>query len=351
MYFKVDVEARHYRLLRVGPLRDEHVLRVVLVEPAAHLPPQLHRGLLVLVAFHQRGSHVDTETVNALVHPEGHDVAQLAAHRLRSRRVDALLPRAAGRRVGIAVVERRLALIVVLVVVLATWRVGLYPVPYGAGLGVLGLAAAGNVGHIFFPYRVAPYVIVAVTPVGALLRLYKPLALVARVASHEVEAHLHAPLVSLVDQPHQVVVVAKARIHLVEVDDIIAAVEPPRLIHRVEPQRVHAQLLQVVEPRGDAWQVAHPVAVAVHVARGVDLIKHSLAQPLGPLAARLRHGRQQCSHRQRPKEMPYVHSRRKFSHKVNQNPHNCQPTPRAKIAHFHVTTLSQKATAEQEFVC
>ena len=81
---EVDVEASGDGHGGVGPLGDEGAMGVVAVAPLPHLLPQLADGRAVGVVLDERRRHVDTEPVDALVKPERHDVAQLAAHSLRA---------------------------------------------------------------------------------------------------------------------------------------------------------------------------------------------------------------------------------------------------------------------------
>ena len=66
-------------------------------------------------------------------------------------------------------------------------------------------------------------------------------------ACHEVEAYLDTALVGSVNEFHHVGVGAEARINLIEVNDVVATIKPPRLEYGVQPKGVHTQRLDVVE--------------------------------------------------------------------------------------------------------
>ena len=99
-------------------------------------------------------------------------------------------------------------------------------------------------------------------------------------ACHEVETHLDAAFVGFVDECDQISVGTEARVYLVEINDIVAAVKPSRLKAGVDPQSVDTQALDIIEFGGDAGQVSDAVAVGVHIRRGIDLVEHSVVEPL-----------------------------------------------------------------------
>ena len=140
-----------------------------------------------------------------------------------------------------------------------------------------------------------PDVIVGVTEVGRFLRLEEPLVLVRGVAGHQVHHDLDAARMGGPDQLDEVRIGAEALVHPVEVDDVVAAVRPPRHIHGVEPDGGHADGLDIVQAGQDAFEVAVTVPVAVLEGRRIDLVEHGVAQPgglrrlLGPHAG---HGKQ-----------------------------------------------------------
>ena len=49
---------------------------------------------------------------------------------------------------------------------------------------------------------------------------------------------------------------------------------------RAKPDHIHAQLLQVVQLGGDAWQVADAVAIGVFEGAWIDLVDDSFLPPL-----------------------------------------------------------------------
>ncbi len=63
------------------------------------------------------------------------------------------------------------------------------------------------------------------------------------------------------------------------VGDVVAEVDLGRGVHGGDPDGVDAELLDVVEARGDAFDVADAVAVGVLKAAGVDLVDDGVLPP------------------------------------------------------------------------
>ena len=97
---------------------------------------------------------------------------------------------------------------------------------------------------------------------------------------HQVQADLYASFVGFVDQRHHIGIRTEARVNLVEVDDIVATVKPSRLEYGIQPQGIHAQRLDVIQPAGDAGQVSDTVPVRIHVRGRIDLIENGIVKPL-----------------------------------------------------------------------
>jgi hypothetical protein len=101
----------------------------------------------------------------------------------------------------------------------------------------------------------------------------------AGVVGHQVHRHLHAQPVSGVRQPVQRLDAAEQRVDIARIRDVVAVVGHRRDHHRVEPDRVHAQRLEVIQRGGHAAQVADAVAVAVAERPRVDLVEHRARPP------------------------------------------------------------------------
>src|SRR5690606_26043372 len=94
-------------------------------------------------------------------------------------------------------------------------------------------------------------------------RLDEPRVLVGGVVDDEVHHQSHATPVYLGDQLLEVGHRAELGQDGAVVADVIAVVVVRGVIDRAQPDRVDAEVLQVVQSRGDAGDVTHPVAVAV----------------------------------------------------------------------------------------
>ena len=73
---------------------------------------------------------------------------------------------------------------------------------------------------------------------------------------------------------------AEDRVDVAVVGDVVAGILLRGSLERAQPQRIDAELDEVVEVRGDAGQVADAVAGAVGERAGVDLIDDGGAPPL-----------------------------------------------------------------------
>ena len=82
--------------------------------------------------------------------------------------------------------------------------------------------------------------------------------------------------------------VAEERVDVARVGHVVAVVGHRGGVERGQPERVHAEQVQVAEPLADAGQVTHAVAVAVGEAADVDLVEDGGPPPR--CAAALRPG-------------------------------------------------------------
>src|SRR5512139_1015913 len=82
-----------------------------------------------------------------------------------------------------------------------------------------------------------------------------------------------------VDEGTEVGDLAVGGMYVVVVGDVVAVVAHRRRVERQQPQRVHAEFLQVVEPRDQPGKVAHAVAVAVAECLDVQLVDDGVLVP------------------------------------------------------------------------
>src|SRR5512139_3292239 len=83
-----------------------------------------------------------------------------------------------------------------------------------------------------------------------------------------------------VDEGAEVGDLAVSGMYVVVVGDVVAVVAHRRRVERQQPQRVHAEFLQVVEPRDQPRKVAHAVAVAVAEGLDVQLVDDGVLVPV-----------------------------------------------------------------------
>ena len=162
-------------------------------------------------------------------------------------------------------------------VVLARRRVEL-PRRTGEGRGPVGRLGARRTGLHALTRRPPP-VPVALRVVPARARRHEPRVLVGGVVDDEVHDEAHAAAVEVGEQGVEVLERAEHRLDVLVVGDVVAVVVHRRRVDRRQPQHVDAEVLQVVQPRAHAGEVADAVTVAVREAARVHLVHHGAAPP------------------------------------------------------------------------
>ena len=126
---------------------------------------------------------------------------------------------------------------------------------------------------------VAPDVPVSAWVVPAAAAFLEPGVLVRSVVHYHVQHYPYAPLVSACYQTVEIIQRPKTRIDRLVIADIVAEVFVWRGIERREPDGIDPQFVQVIQPAGDAGQVAQPIPVSVSKRARVDLVNHPVAPP------------------------------------------------------------------------
>ena len=107
----------------------------------------------------------------------------------------------------------------------------------------------------------------------------EPGVFLAGMAGHEVEQHVHAALMGLVEQRHQIVVGAVARGDHGVIAYVVAPVLEGGIEARIDPQGVASQIVDIVETLNDARNVTDAIGIAVLEALRVDLVKYRGIKP------------------------------------------------------------------------
>ena len=205
--------------------------------------------------------HIDTEAVAAVGKPEEADIRDRVAGRHRVFGVDRHLP--AFGRMQETVIESRLALEEV------------------EHVGAVSLAFTCDIGvalHAADP-EIRPDITAGIFIFGRLAAGLKPLMLLGGMARDQVQKHMHAALVGFVEQLVQVLVRPVAGGYLLVVADVVARVLEGRVVAGIDPERVRAQGLYIVQLADDSLKVADPIPVAVLEGLGIDLIKYGVFEP------------------------------------------------------------------------
>ena len=266
MQKEVHVEPGAQALVRLAPFRHHHRVGIVFVQVSAHVLPQADGLLVAGVVLDQRTGHVDAEAVAAAVQPEGHHVLHGLAGGQRFGRIDRALP-GLGHG-GKAVVQR-----------------GLHREKVDRHAAVALRDAAQRPGDALVagdvvPHGVCPDVAPAVGVLFGLAALLEPAVLDRRVPRHQVQQHMHALGVRGPEQLNEVVVGAVARRNQAIVGHVIARVAKRRKEARVQPQRIAAQLPDIVQLGRDARDIPDAVPVRVIETLRINLIENCVFQPL-----------------------------------------------------------------------
>ena len=206
----------------------------------------------VALVFGNQVDDVHSEAVDALVAPEAHQVVDL------------------GAQFGVFPVEVRLLDAEQVQVILAGRLVEL---PYRAAEERLPVR-----GHVPV-HRRLPEVVVALVGLRILAGFHEPGVLVRGVVDHQVEHDLQPALVRLCQQFVEVGHRAELGHDGAVIRDVVAVVVVGRGEDGREPDHVHAQPRQIIEPRDHAAQIAHAVAVRVLEAARVNLVDHRILKP------------------------------------------------------------------------
>ena len=205
------------------------------------------------------------------------------------------------------IVQGRLALEEILLIILGTRSISLHISASGTRLRTCLLMT----GFYFFLLTlrdiIHPDIIITVTLVRIFLgRLLKPGTLGTGMSCHQVETNLDATLMGLIDQSNQIGIGTESRIHLVEIDDIIATIKPSRLKDWIEPEGVHPQRLDVIQLGSDTRQIANTVAISIHIGRWINLIEKCITQPSRSLLLFCLN--RKCGCRQSSNQQHFIHS-------------------------------------------
>ncbi len=252
-----EVGARVGEIARLG---NHHSVGIC-VEHLAELTNEVFRLVekaTVGRRFDEQRNHVTPEAIDTAIEPELRHI------------------QSSGSDFGVSVIEIGLLRIEAMKVVLTAHRIEL---PRAlAEARVLGAAA-----HVGIRRRIRPDV-----PVGLRIRLVRagleePGVLIGGVIEHQIDDHAHFSIVCGGDQGVEIRKRAVIGVHVLVVGHVVARILERSRHDRHEPDRVDAELLQIVETRGETWEVADPVAVRILKRAHVHFVKDRMSVPVRPL--------------------------------------------------------------------
>ena len=242
----VEIDLTHEDRLARAPRQEAAQVAQELVRVLQRALRQAHR-------LEHEGHRIDAESGEPLVEPETDDLGDLVAD-LRVRDVQIGLE-------GVEAVQVVLARLVV-------------PRPVRALV-----VGEHDVPRLLLGLLVHPDVEVAVRRVAVGACGLEPRMLVGRVVHHEVGDHADAPVARRAQHLGEVAVGAELGMDAVEVADVVAVVATGGGMERHEPQARDADAGEVVEPVGQALQVAATVAVGVEEALHRQAVEDRVLPP------------------------------------------------------------------------
>ena len=145
-------------------------------------------------------------------------------------------------------------------------------------VGVL-LVGEDDVAGLLRRLLVRPHVEVAVRRVLVGARGLEPRVLVGGVVHHQVGDHPDAAVARRAHELDEVAVGAEPRVDAVEVGDVVAVVLARRGVERHQPQARDAEAAEIVDPLGQAGQVADAVGVGVEERLDVEAVDDRVLPP------------------------------------------------------------------------
>ncbi len=137
-----------------------------------------------------------------------------------------------------------------------------------------------DTGAGIFVVVVRPDIKVAVDrPWLGVPRALEPRMLVRGMVDHQLDDHPHAALMRRRDEAFDIGQRAVVRIDPAIVGDVVAVIQLRRRIERQQPDRVHPQLGDIVQPRDQAREIANAVVVRIKERFDVQLIDDRVLVP------------------------------------------------------------------------
>ena len=121
--------------------------------------------------------------------------------------------------------------------------------------------------------------IIAVFPVRILQSLLEPFMLVRAMVDDQIHDDVHVPLFCFCQQFIKLLHGAKGRVNSIIIRNVITLIHKGRSINRRDPDNIHTQFLQVIQPGKDSFQVTDSVTVGILKALGINLVGNLIVPP------------------------------------------------------------------------
>src|SRR5207253_3883695 len=96
-------------------------------------------------------------------------------------------------------------------------------------------------------------------------RLLEPWMLIRGVVDYEIDRNANAALFGAVSKLDEIPECTVPRIDIVIVGDVVTIVSTRRSLKRHQPNRGHAQSMQIIEAAHQSSEITGPIAISVHV--------------------------------------------------------------------------------------
>jgi electron transfer flavoprotein alpha subunit len=103
--------------------------------------------------------------------------------------------------------------------------------------------------------------------------------LVRGVINYQIDQNTDSALFGAVGKLDEIAERTVARIDVVIVSDVVTIVPARRSLKRHQPNRGHAESMQIIEAAHQSLEIARPIAVSVHVSTDRQTVDHGVLVP------------------------------------------------------------------------
>ena len=261
MQQEIHMEATLQRLVRLSPFRNHSSMRKFFIKELSYILPQTNRAFSLRVIFYQRASHIHTKSVTAHLQPEAHHIL----HSLQCSPWPFIL-------------HWLLPWTVLLIISIVQCRL------MGEEIHNAGTVSVRNTSDTtdslwFLPYAVCPDISVRVLIFLSFHRFLKPLMSHRCMPRYQIKNDMHISCMCLFKKVRQIFIRAISGRYCIIILHIISRITKRWLETGVDPDRITAQLPDIVKSSGYAVDIPNTVCICVLKRLRIDFIKYCIIQP------------------------------------------------------------------------